>query len=319
MAAATASAACQQRALACPTVLHGQQALRRPALAPLSQTPRKGRKPIVTRAVASPVKQQPSSPAKGAKGYDISSEEAKDLYRDMVRDMWDAMRGSAMPAEAGAPPLANNCADASGAVSLPALRAGRFWAVSSRRCARRCTIAARCLASCTFTAGRRRSAPVRSSARSLLALSSLPGCCWLLDCGSAAARAHRGAWRPTAAARASGATPAAAARDREEERTSHGSGQSSPDANDVPAGVIKACLRKDDFICSTYRDHVHALSKARLAGAAGRCRTPPGHPLGAAGGNCWGLPGVTAGEAPQPQGGGCMGGARTNPLCSTPP
>ena len=27
------------------------------------------------------------------------------------------------------------------------------------------------------------------------------------------------------------------------------------------AGVIKACLRKDDFICSTYRDHVHALSK----------------------------------------------------------
>jgi hypothetical protein len=25
--------------------------------------------------------------------------------------------------------------------------------------------------------------------------------------------------------------------------------------------VIKACLRKDDFICSTYRDHVHALSK----------------------------------------------------------
>jgi hypothetical protein len=27
------------------------------------------------------------------------------------------------------------------------------------------------------------------------------------------------------------------------------------------AGVIKACLRKDDFISSTYRDHVHALSK----------------------------------------------------------
>ena len=37
------------------------------------------------------------------------------------------------------------------------------------------------------------------------------------------------------------------------------------------AGVIKACLRKDDFICSTYRDHVHALSKgvsARKVGAA---------------------------------------------------
>lgn len=36
------------------------------------------------------------------------------------------------------------------------------------------------------------------------------------------------------------------------------------------AGVIKACLRKDDFICSTYRDHVHALSKgvsARKVGA----------------------------------------------------
>ena len=29
----------------------------------------------------------------------------------------------------------------------------------------------------------------------------------------------------------------------------------------MPAGVIKACLRKDDFISSTYRDHVHALSK----------------------------------------------------------
>jgi TPP-dependent pyruvate/acetoin dehydrogenase alpha subunit len=27
------------------------------------------------------------------------------------------------------------------------------------------------------------------------------------------------------------------------------------------AGVIKGCLRKDDYICSTYRDHVHALSK----------------------------------------------------------
>jgi hypothetical protein len=27
------------------------------------------------------------------------------------------------------------------------------------------------------------------------------------------------------------------------------------------AGVIKACLRKDDYISSTYRDHVHALSK----------------------------------------------------------
>ncbi len=25
--------------------------------------------------------------------------------------------------------------------------------------------------------------------------------------------------------------------------------------------MIKACLRKDDFISSTYRDHVHALSK----------------------------------------------------------
>lgn len=27
------------------------------------------------------------------------------------------------------------------------------------------------------------------------------------------------------------------------------------------AGVIKACLRKDDYVSSTYRDHVHALSK----------------------------------------------------------
>ena len=26
-------------------------------------------------------------------------------------------------------------------------------------------------------------------------------------------------------------------------------------------GMIKANLRKDDYICSTYRDHVHALSK----------------------------------------------------------
>lgn len=25
--------------------------------------------------------------------------------------------------------------------------------------------------------------------------------------------------------------------------------------------MIKACLRKDDYISSTYRDHVHALSK----------------------------------------------------------
>lgn len=29
----------------------------------------------------------------------------------------------------------------------------------------------------------------------------------------------------------------------------------------VSTGVIKACLRKEDFISSTYRDHVHALSK----------------------------------------------------------
>uniref|UniRef100_A0A1D2AFM8 Pyruvate dehydrogenase E1 component subunit alpha n=2 Tax=Auxenochlorella protothecoides TaxID=3075 RepID=A0A1D2AFM8_AUXPR len=29
----------------------------------------------------------------------------------------------------------------------------------------------------------------------------------------------------------------------------------------VSTGVIKACLRKDDYISSTYRDHVHALSK----------------------------------------------------------
>lgn len=29
----------------------------------------------------------------------------------------------------------------------------------------------------------------------------------------------------------------------------------------VSTGVIKGCLRKDDYICSTYRDHVHALSK----------------------------------------------------------
>lgn len=29
----------------------------------------------------------------------------------------------------------------------------------------------------------------------------------------------------------------------------------------VSTGVIKACLRKDDYVCSTYRDHVHALSK----------------------------------------------------------
>jgi len=28
----------------------------------------------------------------------------------------------------------------------------------------------------------------------------------------------------------------------------------------VPAGVIRA-LRPDDYVCSTYRDHVHALSK----------------------------------------------------------
>ena len=28
----------------------------------------------------------------------------------------------------------------------------------------------------------------------------------------------------------------------------------------VSTGVIKA-MRKDDYICSTYRDHVHALSK----------------------------------------------------------
>lgn len=30
-------------------------------------------------------------------------------------------------------------------------------------------------------------------------------------------------------------------------------------------GVIKGCLRKDDYICSTYRDHVHALSKGVAA------------------------------------------------------
>ena len=30
-------------------------------------------------------------------------------------------------------------------------------------------------------------------------------------------------------------------------------------------GVIKACLRKDDYISSTYRDHVHALSKGVTA------------------------------------------------------
>ena len=29
----------------------------------------------------------------------------------------------------------------------------------------------------------------------------------------------------------------------------------------VSTGVIKACLRPDDYVCSTYRDHVHALSK----------------------------------------------------------
>eukprot|EP00889_Picochlorum_renovo_P005319 jgi/Picre1/32349/NNA_007695.t1 len=29
----------------------------------------------------------------------------------------------------------------------------------------------------------------------------------------------------------------------------------------VSTGVIKACLRKDDYVSSTYRDHVHALSK----------------------------------------------------------
>ena len=32
----------------------------------------------------------------------------------------------------------------------------------------------------------------------------------------------------------------------------------------VSTGVIR-CLRKDDYICSTYRDHVHSISKARLA------------------------------------------------------
>lgn len=36
-------------------------------------------------------------------------------------------------------------------------------------------------------------------------------------------------------------------------------------------GVIKACLRKDDFICSTYRDHVHALSKGVSARKVGPC------------------------------------------------
>eukprot|EP00878_Enallax_costatus_P000729 GHUV01000842.1.p1 GENE.GHUV01000842.1~~GHUV01000842.1.p1 ORF type:complete len:411 (+),score=163.62 GHUV01000842.1:199-1431(+) len=29
----------------------------------------------------------------------------------------------------------------------------------------------------------------------------------------------------------------------------------------VSTGIIKACLRPDDYVCSTYRDHVHALSK----------------------------------------------------------
>ncbi|KAG7668632.1 hypothetical protein Ndes2526B_g03743 [Nannochloris sp. 'desiccata'] len=33
----------------------------------------------------------------------------------------------------------------------------------------------------------------------------------------------------------------------------------------VSTGVIKACLRKDDYISSTYRDHVHALSKGVTA------------------------------------------------------
>lgn len=36
---------------------------------------------------------------------------------------------------------------------------------------------------------------------------------------------------------------------------------SLPSSHPSSPGVIKACLRKDDYICSTYRDHVHALSK----------------------------------------------------------
>ena len=31
----------------------------------------------------------------------------------------------------------------------------------------------------------------------------------------------------------------------------------------VSSGVIRGCLRKDDYVCSTYRDHVHSISKAR--------------------------------------------------------
>ena len=45
----------------------------------------------------------------------------------------------------------------------------------------------------------------------------------------------------------------------------------SPARPFLPAGVIKACLRKDDFICSTYRDHVHALSKGVSARKVGGC------------------------------------------------
>ena len=40
------------------------------------------------------------------------------------------------------------------------------------------------------------------------------------------------------------------------------------------AGVIKACLRKDDFISSTYRDHVHALSKGVSARKVHRRHAP---------------------------------------------
>lgn len=46
----------------------------------------------------------------------------------------------------------------------------------------------------------------------------------------------------------------------------------------VSTGIIRA-LRPDDYICSTYRDHVHALSKgcsANEVSPPGAPRPPPG-------------------------------------------
>lgn len=56
----------------------------------------------------------------------------------------------------------------------------------------------------------------------------------------------------------------------------------------LAAGVIKA-LRPDDYVCSTYRDHVHALSKgvpAREVGGAAPLAVPECS-LQATGAGCW--------------------------------